>query len=255
MARKAREMYETEFFHVIVQGLDREKIFLNSHYKEIYLQKLCAEKDAFCVHLLAYCVMDNHCHLLLHVEDVKKLSRFMLKLNTMYAQYYNFMEGRAGFVFRDRFKSQPIFDERYLAYCLIYIQNNPLKAGIVADPLKYTFSSYKDYIAQNGYVDFKAASEFFDVSPENISYLMNNVNSDDCDVEWIEVKSDKETAMQKAEAILRKYPVPPQYLKATPSLLKQAIEELAAAGLKRTEIAQIFGFTSQYISHIISKSN
>lgn len=253
MARKAREMFETEFFHIIVQGLNREKIFLSSHFKEVYLKKLQEEKEAFGVHILAYCVMDNHCHLLLHVEDVKKLSRYMLKVNTMYAQYYNFMENRVGFVFRDRFKSQPIFEEEYLAYCLIYIQNNPVKAGIVVDPLQYGFSSYKDYKKQSGMVDFEEAAKYFDTSAKNISYLMTNVDGDDCDMEWIEVKSDEKTPAQKAAKILKKYPVPAQYLKASPSLFKQAIAEMAAAGMKKIEIAQVFGVTPQYISKIAAK--
>lgn len=251
MARKAREAFESELFHIIVQGINRERIFEGINFKVAYLDKLASMKDEYNVKILAYCVMDSHCHLLLHVDGVKQMSRFMQKVNTTFAQYYNYKQNRVGFVFRDRFKSQAIYDEKYLVNCLVYIQNNPLKAGITSRPDAYAFSSYKDYLSQSGIVDFDDAKEFFDTSAENISFLMLN-SSGECDVQWIDAKEDMETVAQRAERILKKYPVPPIYLKSAPNLFVQAVKELRDVGMSQTDIAKVFGVSASYVNMILN---
>lgn len=57
---------------------------------------------------MAYCIMNNHVHLLVYSEEVQKLSKMMQKINTAYAKYYNECNERVGYVFRDRYLSQPI---------------------------------------------------------------------------------------------------------------------------------------------------
>lgn len=251
MARKAREDFESEVFHIVVQGINREKIFEGTHFKVAYLDKLNAEKEAYGVKILAYCVMDSHCHLLLHVESIDKMSRYMQKVNTTFAQYYNFKEDRVGFVFRDRFKSQAIYDEQYLVNCLVYIHNNPVKAGIASRAETYKFSSCKDYMSQSGIVDFEDAKNFFDPSAENVSRIAIDVKGDDCDIEWIDCKEDLETPLQKAERILKKYPVPAKFLRSSKVLFVQAIEELASAGLSQSEIAELFEISNSYVNMIL----
>jgi len=74
----------------------------------------------------------------------------MHKVNFKYAQYYNFMEQeRKGYVFRDRFISEPICSQDYLLNCIIYIHNNPVKAKIVKYAYQYKYSSYNDFISKN----------------------------------------------------------------------------------------------------------
>ena len=70
----------------------------------------------------------------------------MQKVNSIYARYYNYMENnRVGYVFRDRFISEPITTEKYLIKCIKYIHMNPVKAKIVQEMNEYKFSSYKFY--------------------------------------------------------------------------------------------------------------
>lgn len=70
----------------------------------------------------------------------------MKRIGISYAYYFNKKYNRIGHVFQDRFKSEPVEDERYLLSVLRYIHNNPLKAGIIKDPFRYRWSSYHYYL-------------------------------------------------------------------------------------------------------------
>lgn len=101
----------------------------------------------FNIKVIAYCIMDNHAHFLINVEKIEKLSKLMHKINSVYARYYNYMKnGRKGYVFRDRYLSEPITSKRYLIQCIKYIHMNPVKAKIVLKCEEYKYSSYNIYI-------------------------------------------------------------------------------------------------------------
>ncbi|MCL2145556.1 MAG: transposase, partial [Endomicrobia bacterium] len=91
----------------------------------------------------------------------------MKLVNVEYARYYNTINQRVGYVFRDRFKSEVIQDKKYLLNCLVYIHNNPIEAKIVNRAQDYNYSSYTNYLTGRGIVDFKEAKELYDISPEN----------------------------------------------------------------------------------------
>lgn len=149
MARVAREHLCTSFFHVMVQGINKEFIFKNDKYINRYLQLIQKNLKEEDLKIIAFCIMHNHAHLLIQAENIENLSNYMRKLNSMYAQYYNYMEnGRVGYVFRDRYKSEPITDKRQLMQCIKYIHQNPVKADIVKQIEEYQYSSYQLY--QNG---------------------------------------------------------------------------------------------------------
>jgi len=100
----------------------------------------------FCIY--AYCVMDNHVHILLDTKE-KDLSVIMKGIAVRYASFYNAKYRRVGHVFQDRFKSEPIEDERYVLAVIRYIHNNPVKAGMVENPQEYSWSSYSAYLKKN----------------------------------------------------------------------------------------------------------
>ena len=146
MPRKARKYINTQFFHVMCQGIKKENIFENSMFMEKYIEYIKKYKAEFLVDVIAYCVMPNHVHLLLRACDIDYLSKFMHKVNSVYAMMYNKQKERVGYVFRDRFKMEGISDKRYLSSCIVYIHNNPVKAGICKEVSKYKYSSYKEYV-------------------------------------------------------------------------------------------------------------
>jgi hypothetical protein len=74
----------------------------------------------------------------------------MKSVNTRFAMYYNEEEKRVGYVFRDRFRSEAIYNQEYLYKCLAYIHLNPVEAKIVVEPGDYKYSSYNDFIYRTG---------------------------------------------------------------------------------------------------------
>ena len=146
MPRKARKLCNTSFFHVIIQGLNKEYIFNEEDSIKKYLKILSKNMENSEVQIISYCMMTNHAHFLFFAEKIDELSKIMQKTNTVYARYYNSKKGRVGYVFRNRFLSQAIDCERYLVKCINYIHNNPVKAGIVSEPIKYKYSSYRSFV-------------------------------------------------------------------------------------------------------------
>ena len=134
MPRIARKNLDCSYLHIIVQGINKEYIFNEESLKCLYksiLKKYLLESN---ICILAYCIMDNHIHILMHSNDIKEISKLMHKTNTSYAKAYNKYKKRVGYVFRDRFYSQMILSEQQLYNCIVYIHNNPVKANIVSQP-------------------------------------------------------------------------------------------------------------------------
>ncbi len=245
MARIARVAAETNIFHVMVQGLAKERIFETEDIKENYLYNLRAYKDEEGVKILAYCVMPNHCHLLLHVPSVERMAHFMKRVNTRFAQYYNFKKERVGYVFRDRYKSQPIFDTSYLTNCLVYIHNNPFKAGIVSNAYSYQYSSLLDYINGYGLVDFKIAGEYYDTSKENIMAIMEELSVPNGCPEWIDVKEESSKIEDKAYEILSGYNMPPKMIRLDREMFVECCTRLHDVGMTYDQIASVFGVANK----------
>ena len=85
MPRIARNCLDTSFFHVMVQGINKEYIFKNNQYINRYLQLLKEKLNREKLEIIAYCIMNNHAHLLIQVGDIKELSKYMQKVNSTYA--------------------------------------------------------------------------------------------------------------------------------------------------------------------------
>ena len=86
MARVARKDFSTSFFHVMVQGINKEYIFNEEKLKDKYLELITKYEKEYNVEILAYCIMDNHVHLLIYTEDIKQMSKYMHRVNSIYAR-------------------------------------------------------------------------------------------------------------------------------------------------------------------------
>lgn len=148
MPRFPRNNLKTSFFHVMVQGINRSYIFEKDVDKKFYLKRIFSKNREFDIEIIAYCVMDNHVHLLLKTEKIEKLSNFMHIVNTIYARYYNKKYNRVGYVYRDRYKSEGIYSEKQLYNCIRYIYDNPVKAKICCNADMYSFSNYNKKYAR-----------------------------------------------------------------------------------------------------------
>lgn len=143
MPRRPRVYSKTIFFHVMIQGINKSYIFNQSEDIKYYIKAMYKLTQTQEVKIIAYCIMSNHAHMLLKTEKIEELSKYMLRLNTKYASYYNRKYDRVGYVFRDRYKAEGIYDNKQLYSCMKYIYNNPVKAGICERAEEYLYSNYK----------------------------------------------------------------------------------------------------------------
>ena len=145
MARPLRAVSETGIYHVMARGNRRKVIFHNAEDKQRFINIMLNKNRDQEFSLLAYCIMDNHYHLLIKEEN-EDLGTIMKILNTSYAMYYNNKYEGVGHVFQGRYKSEPINNDAYLLGAARYIHNNPIKAGIENRCQDYPWSSYQQYI-------------------------------------------------------------------------------------------------------------
>lgn len=147
MSRTRRLESATGIYHVIVRGINHEKIF-NQSREKIYFKKIILKYlEKYNIDIYSYCIMSNHAHFLIRAE-FKVLSVFMAGILAEYAAYYNFKHNRNGHVFQNRFLSECINDEQYFWSCMRYIHLNPVKAGMVKGIEKYKYSSVGEYLSE-----------------------------------------------------------------------------------------------------------
>ena len=165
MPRIARKNMGTSFFHVLVQGINKSYIFNKKEDIITYLDIIKRYKEKNEIKVEAYCIMNNHAHLLINADRINELSSFMHGVNTTYAIYYNKKYKRVGYVFRDRYKSECIYTDTQLYYCIEYIHNNPVKAGICKTQQEYAFSSARE-IKNNRIKGEKLNINFLEIDEE-----------------------------------------------------------------------------------------
>ncbi|MBP2629001.1 MAG: transposase [Firmicutes bacterium] len=98
--------------------------------------------------IYAYCLMDNHVHLLL-CDTKDEISRTMKRICVSYVYYFNKKYKRIGHLFQDRYRSEVVEEDAYLLSVARYIHKNPLKAGMVKRVEDYKWSSYAQYLSAN----------------------------------------------------------------------------------------------------------
>ncbi len=142
MARPLRVQYPDALYHVIARGNASQDIFLDHRDRQKFLSWL---EDTLATHNVichAYCLMDNHYHLLLETPYAN-LSVAMRDLNGHYSQWFNVRHERVGHLFQGRYKAFVIEKEPYLFEVARYIVLNPVRAGIVEHPREWRWSSYR----------------------------------------------------------------------------------------------------------------
>ncbi|MBF7096280.1 transposase [Alkalibacter mobilis] len=148
MPRKARIESKTGYYHIMTRGINKEKIFKTDREKEKILQFIDAKDKELESRIIAYCIMDNHLHMIVDTEKDELVS-LMKGINISYAMYYNQTHDRIGPLFQGRFRSENILDEKYLFGAIRYVHNNPVKAQVVKRPEDYLWSSMHEYMSDN----------------------------------------------------------------------------------------------------------
>ena len=144
----------------MTRGNNKSYIFISNEDKKQYLKILKRTKQKFQFEIYAYCLMDNHVHLIIKDSD-SQISQIMKKINLSYAKYFNKVYNQTGHLFQGRYLSKMVQDEGYFKQLCRYIHKNPEKANIESMH-KYNWSSYNDYIKYiSDFVNIKVLLELF----------------------------------------------------------------------------------------------
>jgi REP element-mobilizing transposase RayT len=142
MPRTARIEVEGGIHHVTLRGNGGQAIFRNDHDRSFFLQELEVVAGRYRWAWLAYCLMSNHCHLVIETPE-RTLGVGMRQLASRHAQTFNRRHGTYGHVFQGRYGSVLVDSDIYLAQLLRYVALNPVNAGLCTDPAEWQWSSHR----------------------------------------------------------------------------------------------------------------
>ena len=144
--KRERITYPGAYHHIMNRGYDGNDIFFGNQNKSQFLDYLEGTSKQMMIRLFAYCVLDNHYHLVLE-NSSGRMSDFLRLLNGQYGMYYRKMYGGKGYVFQSRYKSTLIENDGYLIKSIDYLLQNPVRARIVANAEDYIWSSVGYYFS------------------------------------------------------------------------------------------------------------
>ena len=206
MPRLLRRYGNSKVYHVMFKGIDSQDIFYDNQDKKIFLEHVSITKQIFNYSLYAYCLMQNHVHMVIQCPD-EFLSKSIQNLLIRYVHYFNTKYKRVGPLFQNRFKSKNVESQAYFIDLCKYVHRNPEKAGI-AKTQDYEWSSYKEYIGKAKIVDKNILLHYFN---NDVNEFIKNTTTllfDECledyfEYELVEHLNDE----QLAHIIMQKFKI------------------------------------------------
>jgi putative transposase len=168
MARPLRIEYPSAFYHVTARGNERKDIFKSRLDREKFLSYLESATQRYSAIIHAYCLMTNHYHLLVETP-LGNLSKIMQHINSSYTSYYNVKRKRSGHLLQGRYKAILVEADSYACVLSRYIHLNPIRAGIVATPEQYPWTSYHGYVNSKDRPDWLTTKLILGYFPESQS--------------------------------------------------------------------------------------
>ena len=143
MGRLPRPTGDDLIYHAINRGNNRADVLGPDGERDMFLGDLARTKARYPFALFGYCLMSNHFHLLLKPAPGQSISRILQSLTVAHTWRHHRSQGTSGHVWQGRFRSPVIQDGHHLLVVLRYIEANPMRAAMVADPCEYTWSSHR----------------------------------------------------------------------------------------------------------------
>lgn len=132
--------------HITQRGNRRQQTFFSDDDYQTYVRLMSDWCGKHNVEIWAYCLMPNHVHLIAVPPDKTSMSPAIGEAHRRYTRHINFREGWRGYLWQGRFASY-VMNQRYLLACVRYIENNPVRAGLVGKPEEWPWSSARAHIA------------------------------------------------------------------------------------------------------------
>lgn len=260
MPKLLRTYSNSKIYHIILKGIDNQDIFYDDQDRRVFLNDMLKTKKEFDCRFYAYCLMDNHVHLVIKTEK-EFLSKCMQSLMIRYVQYFNKKYKRIGTLLQSRFKSKNIEDQRYFLEVCKYIHRNPEKAGI-AKTENYEWSSYNEYVGKAKIIDKDVLLHYLDNDiNEFIKYTDEDDGYENLD-EMAEYEIIKKlTDVQISDIIMKIFDIKvasemAYYFKnLSKTELKEAVDKLKLIkGTNKTQLARIIRINRSVIERMWDKA-
>ena len=137
--------------HIVQRGNFRHRTFFEDEDYRTYLRLLARFSQRYETRIHAYVLMSNHVHLLVTSSHAGGISATMQHLASTYSRQVNERLERKGSLWEGRFLSSPVESDFYCLACYRYIELNPVRAGIVAAPEEYHWSSYHENVGRHAW--------------------------------------------------------------------------------------------------------
>ena len=175
MSKQHRLFSNSKDYHITIKGIDDRAIFYDKEDRIVFLEKLDVCKKKFEFKIFAYCLMGNHVHLVIEVDN-ENLSKAIQSLMIRYVRYFNKKYGRKGPLVQNRFNSKNIEDSNYFLTVCRYVHRNPEKAGI-GKTYNYEWSSYNEYVYDAKLIDKDVLLQYFDNNIEEFKKYTNKTEN------------------------------------------------------------------------------
>jgi len=143
MPRTARKLVDGAYYHIINRGNNKNTIFRTRLDYRVFIGLLSEAKRRYPLTVFGYCLMPNHFHLIVYARDGGHVRAFIHWTMTCFAHYYHATYNTSGHIWQGRFKNLLIEREEHLIVALRYIENNPVRAGMVRSSWDWEWSSIR----------------------------------------------------------------------------------------------------------------
>ena len=248
MSRKPRKKSESQIYHVILRGNNRQSIFFNDADRFFIINRIQKYSEQTNIELYAYCLMDNHIHLLVGKAN-PNLSKFVQKLATSYAMYFNRKYDRCGHLFQGRFKSEPVETEDYFKTVFRYILQTPEKAHICKF-FQYKWSSCQFVMNEttDTFINLEYVFAIFQ-SKNSLKKFLHAENTDSC-MEYENVPVMSDTLCSKIIKEKLKLDYPSQIKTQTQEKMYKSLRYLKQIGINITQLSRI----TEIPRHIVAQA-
>ena len=252
MPRTARKKSQSQIYHVMLRGINKQQIFFDEEDHRFFLGLLKRYKESCGYDLHAYCLMGNHVHLLIQEGENASLGEIIKHIGSAFVYWYNIKYERAGHLFQDRYKSEPVDTEAYMLTVFRYILMNPVKAGLCTRVEQYPYSSAKEYLLEaDGITDTARMKSMLDKNAM-LEYIYQS-NEDRC----IEMDDTvrKRVTDEAAEQMIRSEMggIHPTVGKAKErQTLNEAIRKLIQAGISIRQLNRLTGISKKIIENALN---
>ena len=251
MSRPPRILSSTGLYHVIFRGINRLNIFEEKEDYKKMLEIFAKLKEKESIEIYAYCLMTNHVHIFLKEKEIGDIKKVMHKLLTTYVVWFNRKYQRSGSLIGNRYKSEPIEDEKYYFSLVRYIHQNPVRARICQTPGEYEWSSYNDYTTESKHslTDISLTLDMLSPKSSEAIRIFRELHQIDDAIDFDITNTKKLTSAQINRRIEKISGMTPESISKLPRAERnQVLKELRAAGLTIGQLERATGITRGIIT-------